>query len=57
MPDNQVLSIQLLGKEDLTLDEANFSEERLYQSWIASYALTSPSEGIGARVHAPLLKR
>ncbi|GAA5991337.1 hypothetical protein JCM5350_006988 [Sporobolomyces pararoseus] len=57
VPESQVLSIQLLGKEDLTLDEANFSEERFYQSWIASYALTSPSEGIGARVKAPLLKR
>ncbi|GAA5916036.1 uncharacterized protein JCM6883_001977 [Sporobolomyces salmoneus] len=57
IPNAQVLSVQLLGKEDLTLDEANFSEERLYQSWIASYALTSPSEGIGARVQAPLLKR
>ncbi|GAA5841758.1 hypothetical protein JCM3766R1_005173 [Sporobolomyces carnicolor] len=57
VPDAQVLSVQLLGREDLTLDEANVSKERLYQSWIASYALTPPSEGIGAHVHAPLLKR
>ncbi|GAA6009510.1 hypothetical protein JCM11491_003584 [Sporobolomyces phaffii] len=57
MPESQVLSIQLLRKDDFTLDEANVSEERLYQSWIASYALTAPSEGIGARVRAPLLKR
>lgn len=54
---SQVLSIQLLGKGDFTLDEANLSPERLYQSWIASYALTSPSETVGAQVKAPLLRR
>ncbi|GAA6061549.1 hypothetical protein JCM10212_001081, partial [Sporobolomyces blumeae] len=57
IPDAQALTIQLLAKEDLTLDEAYKSDEKLYQSWLASYALTSPSEGIGARVKAPLLKR
>ncbi|GAA5858256.1 hypothetical protein JCM1840_001116 [Sporobolomyces johnsonii] len=57
IPDAQALTIQLLGKEDLTLDDAYGSDAKMHQSWIASYALTSPSEGIGAQVKAPLLKR
>ncbi|GJN87300.1 hypothetical protein Rhopal_000248-T1 [Rhodotorula paludigena] len=56
-PDAQALTIQLLGKEDLTLDDAHASEAKLHQSWLASFMLTSPSEGIGAQVKAPLLKR
>jgi paired amphipathic helix protein Sin3a len=51
------LTIQLLGKEDLTLDDAYGSEEKMHASWVASYALTSSTEGVGAQVKAPLLKR
>ncbi|GAA5892975.1 hypothetical protein JCM8208_004141 [Rhodotorula glutinis] len=57
IPDDEALTIQLLGKEDLTLDDAHQSEAKLHQSWLASFQLTSPSEGIGAQVKAPLLKR
>lgn len=57
IPNAQALTIQLLGKEDLTLDDAHGSEVKLHQSWLASYVLVSPSEGIGAPVKAPLLKR
>ncbi|GAA5862618.1 hypothetical protein JCM3774_001079 [Rhodotorula dairenensis] len=57
IPSANALTIQLLGKEDLTLDDAHGSEVKLHQSWLASYVLVSPSEGIGAPVKAPLLKR
>lgn len=57
IPASQALTIQLLGKEDLTMDDAYESEAKMHQSWLASFALTSPSEGIGAQVKAPLLKR
>lgn len=57
IPSASAMTIQLLGKEDLTLDDAFGSEAKLHQSWLASYVLVSPSEGIGAPVKAPLLKR
>ncbi|SCV74211.1 BQ2448_6643 [Microbotryum intermedium] len=58
IPESQVLTIQLLGREDLTLDESKDPlEDQLHRSWIASYPLTSATEGVGAKVKAPLLKR
>lgn len=57
IPESKALTIQLLGKEDLTLDDAYGSEEKMHASWVASYALTSTTEGVGAKVKAPLLKR
>ncbi|BGP46609.1 hypothetical protein JCM10450v2_002456 [Rhodotorula kratochvilovae] len=57
IPAEEALTIQLLGKEDLTLDDAHSSEAKMHQSWLASFQLTSPSEGIGALAKAPLLKR
>ena len=51
------MTIQLLNKEDLTLDDSYASESKMLKSWIASYSLTSPTEGIGAHVDAPLLSR
>ncbi|GAA5824019.1 hypothetical protein JCM3770_004993, partial [Rhodotorula araucariae] len=57
IPAEEALTIQLLGKEDLTLDDAHSSEAKMHQSWLASFQLASPSEGIGALVKAPLLKR
>lgn len=51
------MTVQLLGKEDLTLDDAYGSDEKMHASWVASYALTSATEGVGAHVRAPLLKR
>lgn len=55
--DASVVTVQLLGKEDLTLDDAYGSDEKMHASWVASYALTSATEGVGAHVKAPLLKR
>lgn len=46
-----------MGKEDLTLDDAIESEGKMHSSWVASFALTAATEGIGAQVKAPLLKR
>lgn len=57
IPGDEALTMQLLGKEDLTLGDAHDSEAKMHQSWLASFQLTSPSEGIGAQVKAPLLKR
>lgn len=57
IPDSQALTIQLLGKDDLTLDDAYGSEAKMHASWVASYALTAATEGVGAHVKAPLLKR
>ncbi|GAA5821484.1 hypothetical protein JCM11251_004645 [Rhodosporidiobolus azoricus] len=58
IPAEQALTLQLLHKEDLSLDDAFASDpSKMHQSWLASYALASPSEGIGAQVKAPLLKR
>ncbi|KAI5481648.1 paired amphipathic helix protein Sin3a [Pseudohyphozyma bogoriensis] len=54
---DKILTIQLLGKEDLTLDDSYGSEEKMHSSWVASFALTSSTEGVGAQVKAPLLKR
>ncbi|KAM0754488.1 hypothetical protein T439DRAFT_296832 [Meredithblackwellia eburnea MCA 4105] len=55
--DVNALTVQLLGKEDLTLDDSYGSEEKMHASWVASYALTPATEGVGAQVKAPLLKR
>ena len=41
----------------MTLDDAYGSEEKMHSSWVASFALTSATEGVGAQVKAPLLKR
>lgn len=49
--------MQLLGKEDLTLDDAYGSSAKMHSSWVASFALMSATEGVGAQVKAPLLKR
>lgn len=57
IPEAKALTIQLLGKEDLTLDDAYGNEAKMHESWVASFALTSATEGIGAQVKVPLLKR
>ncbi|KAK4053505.1 hypothetical protein OIV83_001673 [Microbotryomycetes sp. JL201] len=55
--DHKTMTIQLLAKEDLTLDDAYGSDSKRHVSWVASYALTSATEGVGAQVKAPFLKR
>lgn len=57
LPEQQTMTIQLLRREDLTMDDAVGSPDKTFQSYLASYALTSATEGIGSEVKAPLLKR
>lgn len=50
------LLFQMLSRDDLTLDEAQSSEEKwLY--YISSYCLWVPTEGLPDLAHAPFLKR
>jgi paired amphipathic helix protein Sin3a len=65
-----VLTIQLLGKGDTTVDDAVTTQEK-WQQYIDSYTLVSsfssiqykadrqthPTEGLGKRVKGPFLKR
>ncbi|KAM0788552.1 hypothetical protein ACM66B_001678 [Microbotryomycetes sp. NB124-2] len=55
--DHKTMTVQLLAKEDLTMDDAYGSDSKRHVSWVASYALTSATEGVGAQVKAPFLKR
>lgn len=57
IPNAGALTVQFLHREDLTLDDAYGDEAKMHASWVASFALTSATEGIGAQVQAPLLKR
>ncbi|BFZ61969.1 Transcriptional regulatory protein sin3 [Saitoella coloradoensis] len=51
------LSIQLLGKDDMTLDEATTAEEQ-WRYYIDSYVMSSPTEGVSPeRVRPPFLRR
>ncbi|CDZ97936.1 Histone deacetylase complex, SIN3 component [Phaffia rhodozyma] len=50
------LLIQLLGKDDLTLDDAITAEQK-WKAYLASFILTHPTEGLPARVKQPFLKR
>ncbi|PWN54288.1 hypothetical protein IE53DRAFT_383137, partial [Violaceomyces palustris] len=50
------LLIQMLSRDDLTLDDARTAEQRwLY--YISSYCLWTPTEGLPAEAGAPFLKR
>lgn len=49
--------MQLLGREDLTIDDCYGSKAKMHSSWVASFALMAATEGVGAQVKAPLLKR
>lgn len=56
IPAHSALTIQLLGPDDMTLDDA-FDGADSWEYYRASYVLTNPTEGIGAGVVAPLLRR
>jgi paired amphipathic helix protein Sin3a len=68
-----ILSIQILGKEDLTVDDAETTQEK-WRQYIDSYTLVSspfthqfvtgvltrkthPTEGLTSRIEPPFLKR
>nr|XP_019050564.1 paired amphipathic helix protein Sin3a [Kwoniella bestiolae CBS 10118]OCF29494.1 paired amphipathic helix protein Sin3a [Kwoniella bestiolae CBS 10118] len=55
-PSKEVVSIQLLGREDLTVDDAETAQEK-WRQYIESYILTHPTEGLPHRVDPPLLQR
>ncbi|WWC87985.1 uncharacterized protein L201_002887 [Kwoniella dendrophila CBS 6074] len=55
-PSRDVVSIQLLGREDLTIDDAETAQEK-WRQYIESYVLTHPTEGLPHRVDPPLLQR
>jgi histone deacetylase complex regulatory component SIN3 len=56
-PDGRVLGIQLLGKSDLTIDDNFKTPQERFDYYLASYTLSSPTEGVGQEVKAPLLRR
>ncbi len=56
VPSSCTLLIQMLSKDDLTLDDARTVE----QSWLhymSSFSLWTPTEGLPAEAHAPFIKR
>lgn len=56
VPNGCTLLLQMLSRDDLTLDEAQTMEEKwLY--YISSYCLWVPTEGLPNLAHAPFLKR
>nr|XP_031858732.1 uncharacterized protein CI109_005826 [Kwoniella shandongensis]KAA5525804.1 hypothetical protein CI109_005826 [Kwoniella shandongensis] len=55
-PTKDVVSVQLLGREDLTIDDAETAQEK-WRQYIESYVLTHPTEGLPHRVDPPLLQR
>lgn len=48
--------MQLLGASDLTLD-TTASPRSHFDYYVSSYILQAPTEGVGAEVKAPMLKR
>ncbi|OCF56596.1 paired amphipathic helix protein Sin3a [Kwoniella mangroviensis CBS 10435] len=55
-PSRDIVSIQLLGREDLSVDDAETAQEK-WRQYIESYILTHPTEGLPHRVDPPLLQR
>ncbi|EST05486.1 Histone deacetylase interacting [Kalmanozyma brasiliensis GHG001] len=56
VPSSCTLLVQMLSKDDLTLDDARTVE----QSWLhymSSFSLWTPTEGLPAEAHAPFIKR
>ncbi|ORY28618.1 hypothetical protein BCR39DRAFT_534412 [Naematelia encephala] len=56
LPSSESITIQLLGREDLTVDDAETQQEK-WRQYIDSYTLTHPTEGLPHRVDEPFLKR
>ncbi|WVQ97064.1 hypothetical protein IAU59_004174 [Kwoniella sp. CBS 9459] len=55
-PSRDLVSVQLIGREDLTIDDAETAQEK-WRQYIESYVLTHPTEGLPHRVDPPLLQR
>ncbi|KAN0061779.1 hypothetical protein ACQY0O_005772 [Thecaphora frezii] len=56
VPSTSTLLIQMLSRDDLTLDDARNAEHRWLQ-YISSYSLWMPTEGLPVEAQAPFLKR
>ena len=50
------ITIQLLGREDLTIDDAETAQDK-WKQYIESYALVHATEGLPHRVDRPFLQR
>lgn len=56
IPAKHVLTMQVLNKDDLTLDDAISSEEK-WSYYIDSYVLLAPTEGVSSDTRTPFLRR
>ncbi|KAJ9479073.1 Transcriptional regulatory protein SIN3 [Pseudozyma hubeiensis] len=56
MPSSCTLLIQMLSKDDLTLDDARTAEQSWLQ-YMSSFSLWTPTEGLAAEAQAPFIKR
>ena len=57
VPNSNVLTIQLLAGEDLTIDDGTVPQDRQWSYYLDSFVLEQPTEGVGSEVRAPLLHR
>ncbi|KAL7423639.1 hypothetical protein Q5752_001220 [Cryptotrichosporon argae] len=56
LPRTEVVAVQLMARDDLTIDDAETAEQR-WRQYIDSYVLTHPTEGLPHRVEQPFLNR
>lgn len=56
IPRSEMAAVQLLAREDLTVDDAETAEQS-WRQYIDSYVLTHATEGLPHRVEQPLLNR
>ncbi|WOO83690.1 Paired amphipathic helix protein pst1 [Vanrija pseudolonga] len=56
IPRTETVAVQLLAREDLTMDDPETAEQK-WRQYIDSYALTHPTEGLPHRVEQPFLNR
>ncbi|GAC71740.1 gluconate kinase [Moesziomyces antarcticus T-34] len=56
VPSSCTLLIQMLSKDDLTLDDAR-TAERNWLHYVSSFSLWTPTEGLAEEAQAPFIKR
>lgn len=56
VPSSFTLLVQMLSKDDLTLDEARTAEQK-WLHYMSSFSLWTPTEGLPAEAQAPFLRR
>ncbi|EPQ28644.1 uncharacterized protein PFL1_03947 [Pseudozyma flocculosa PF-1] len=56
VPASSTLLVQMLSRDDVTLDDAQDAEHRWLQ-YISSFSLWTPTEGLPVEAQAPFLKR